>query len=327
MKNLSVLILSCIILIGCNDNNSKHIEVLKTIKTVSTKEPICYTTYNSGDMILYLISEQNEVGQSSVSLNVLENIDRRWVRINEHKLVVENGSLNIVEDTIQKINIGADDYFFFVADEYFSGTANNGLTSNRFIFYNAEKDSLIDISYSIWAGEATGQFKTQNGKVNEHKDFLSYLTPFIEKKYGKQNLNIDDEENFHLKWVAENKDIYNRTANYKSDGSWLDIKVVTFKRDFFFSMMEEFRYNVEVKHSPKYLVSAGFCSPVLVYSKLKDEAYVLWIPEDWPKGGAWGLRSFRVDSIEEDFITISDSFLKLEFHIASKKFRVIEKKD
>lgn len=327
MKNISILFLSCIIFIRCNDNELKSIEVLNTIKTVSTKEPICYTTSNNGSMILYLISEQNDVGQSGISLNVLENIDRRWDRINEHKLFVENGSLSIVEDSIQKINIGSDDYFFFVADEYFSGTANNGLTSNRFIFYNTEKDSLIDISYSKWTGEATGQFKTKNGKVNEYKDFLTYLSPFIEKKYGKQNLNIDDEENFHLKWISENSDIYNQTANYKSSGSWLDIKIVTYKKDFFFSMMEELSYNLEIKHSPKYLVSAGFCSPVLVYSKLKDEAYVLWIPEGWPNGGGWGLRSFRIDSIEEDIITISDKFLILEFHLVSNKFRVIEKKD
>lgn len=77
--------------------------------------------------------------------------------------------------------------------------------------------------------------------------------------------------------------------------------------------------------SSKYLALGGFASPIIVYNILSKKSQVVFIPEGWPNGAAWGLRSYYLKSINGDILIVESDENLLKIDLAKKIFNVTKK--
>lgn len=303
-----------------SENGQQKIDALSIITTIITTKPKAYAVSDDNNKIIFLNEEKGEWSNSSLYLTALEKINNNWIQISKRKIGNED-MVDLHSDTIKSVVINNTNYSFFIADGFYQGTAYNGLNRNHFIFYNMESDSLIDVTYILQAGDAVGNYEISNSTISKNKELLGYVTNCVNTIYGKQNLDLNSVDNFHLKWLSLNPEIYNRVKDNLNSQSWIDVNFPSFNKDFFYSRIDKDPNNPKIIDSSKYIAYAGFVNPVLVYNKEVQKCFVLWIPEGWPSGGAWGIRSFEIDSISDDLIFASDGSISIDFDVAHNKLR------
>ncbi len=340
MKAITYILTVTLFVISCTQNQKDKsnlnvelynptidkIEVEKIIKTISGKKPSVYGIYEENTKIIYIETIEDDYKELH-SLNILEKINNKWIRKNSYKIGEDVEKIQLSIDTFQNIVINNKKYLFFDAYCMNSGTAYNGINQNLFIYYDYENDSLLEISYSICTGQVLGDYSLKNSNIENYPLILNHTITQVNRIYGKPNLNINDIENYHLKWTSINNNIYYLVEKYANSEIWFDLKILTLNKDFFFSQVKEDPNVVDIKSSSKYLARAGFASPILAYSKEKNESYVLWIPADWPCGGAWGLRSFQINDINNEIIIASNEFFIFNFDLEKKKIKAIRKSE
>ncbi len=220
-------------------------------------------------------------------------------------------------DTITSFTVSGNEYYYFVASHTFAGTAFIGFSMHRFIFYNPDNDSLINLSYSKSEGKVGEYEVNDKDEIFFFKDFIALTSGFIKEQYGEQNLDLESIENFHTKWLTLNEGIYNSVSARKN--KWVDIAFTKYNKSFFYD-----RLNNEANHSPlfngaEYVAFAGFVNPILAFSKIEQKSYVLWIPQAWPNGSGWGARSYNIDNIVDNIIIASCWFDTLYFDMNRSK--------
>jgi hypothetical protein len=305
-------------------SNIEDVDPSSIIKTIRKKAPLTFALNKANDKIFLLEKKENGFDES-LHFIVIEKINNSWVEINNYKIADTFEKVLPINDSIQNILIDNKNYIFFALECNQSGSAYNGFNANTFVYYDDFRDSLIEVTYSIWVGDASGNYSIKNSSLKNYTSILKHTAMQVENIYGKQNLNINDPNNFHLKWLAMNNDIYDKAEKYSDLDIWFDFNALLMSKDFFFSRIEDDPNRVEVKSNSKYMAYGGFVNPVLVYSKEKSITYVLWIPAGWPAGGAWGIRSFMIDDIKEDIIIASDKSQILHFDINNMKVKSIKK--
>lgn len=305
-------------------SNIESFDPSRIIKTTRGKALHSFTLNNEKDKIFLLETKVDNFNES-LHFIVLERFNKTWVEISNYKIAADFEKVRPINDSIKNILIDSISYIFFGSECYQMGTAFNGYTANTFVYYDDVRDSLLEVTYSIWAGAASGNYAIKNSSIKNHTSIIKHTVVQVENIYGKQNLNIDDPENFHLKWAAMNNDIYDKVEKYRDLNIWIDFNILTMPKEFFFSRIENDPNGMEIKSSSKFRAVAGFVNPLLVYSIEEQLTYVLWIPSGWPSGGAWGLRSFEIDDISEYIIIASDEFQILHFDLQNMKVKSIKK--
>jgi hypothetical protein len=315
-----------------NESSSYSIEIsseyaedlnpISIIKTIRGREPIAFTINNEKSKIVFIEHKEDGLNQELFFI-VLAKINNTWIEFNSYSISEGFDIVRPINDSIQHIIIDNNTYMFFGTECYSTGTAYNGLTANTFVYYDDKRDSLLEVTYSIWAGEAMGNYGIKNSSLKNHISIIEHTTKQVEKMYGKQNLNIDDPVNYHLKWISMNNDIYENIEKYSN--KWLEFNILKMPKDFFFSNVENSSNDMDVKSSLKYLAVAGFVNPVLAFSKEEQITFVLWIPAGWPSGAFWGDRSFKIDQINDDIIITSNEDYILYFDIKNSKVKATKK--
>jgi hypothetical protein len=86
--------------------------------------------------------------------------------------------------------------------------------------------------------------------------------------------------------------------------------------------MFENDFNSPVEYSNyQYLAYSSFVSPIFAYSKEFNKSYVVFIPEGYPTGGAWGLRSFYITNLIGNVIYAKSEEFRIEIDLVNKKIR------
>lgn len=286
--------------------------------------PILFRFLSPENKIVYLQKNKGDLkaGQK-LTLSILDKTGSRWSFSHDIQIGSEDFCENLL-DSFEVIELADQRYIYFVTDCNNNGAAYSGKLTLHFLFYDLQKDSLFDLVYVKWAGEALGQFSVKNNAdINSYKIFEEKANDYITKKYGSQNLNIDDPKNFVQKWQIDNEGIFEEikanTDNHKS------VKIVCPAYDkSFFSRVEIQNYS-DTLNTKDYIFSAGFVSPVLIYSKQKEKTSVLWIPQGYPSGANWGRRSFKIEGFKGNMLVVSNEDLKLEIDIVDYTIKAYSK--
>lgn len=320
--NRLVILLLPILMIFCH-NNKDLINALAIIQTVNGKSPEMYYVNNDETSLIYIEFIPNEnSGGESILLKRLDRFGETWAQLNSFSIVEESGTLLLLDSVINEITIEGRKYLFFRTECAYAGTWSIGYNKNRFIYYDMVDDKLLDVAYSIRSREVIGNYEYEDSDVSRRKAILNHATKEVNKIYGDQNTDLDSEENFHLKWLSVNNNIYKQSSEER--GEWIKVNFIEMDKSFFYKRIEDDPNNQQIISNSKYIAYAGFVNPILAYSKKSGKSFVLWIPEGWPNGGAWGIRSFKIDNIDNNIIIASNEGTTIYFDMINSLIRAVD---
>jgi hypothetical protein len=279
----------------------------------------------NNNKILYYNKEENEDWQDyqkRIVLNIVERIDNNWIKTNTINISTEYDFYSVHNNEFKYINIGNQDYYYSIIDCGLMGTAYNGLNTFQFIFYNLSNSSIINLKYVRLAGEPNGTYSIDSvTNLSSYKEFISSTTSFIENRFGKDNLDIDNEKNYATKWNLSNENVFKELKRLKNTGEYIDLNILEYNPSFYKKMFEN-DFNSPVEYSNyQYLAYSSFVSPIFAYSKEFNKSYVVFIPEGYPTGGAWGLRSFYITNLIGNVIYAKSEEFRIEIDLVNKKIR------
>lgn len=290
---------------------------------------IAYTG-NDNTILYYKIEKRDEEDYyNNINLNLISRIGGSWVHTKSIIIDSNYDYYEIIDSTFQLVNINGLEYYYSIIECANGGTANNGFNTYQFVFYNIENDSLIILKHTRISGQPTGYYYTQDQtSLIKYKDFISISQKFIVKKFGIDNFDIDDEANFSTKWYLKNEDIFENLENYKKYGILLEnysINIIEYDNEFFNNILNKFKpQESDILNNSKYIAFSTFMSPVIIYSKERKKSYVVFVPDGYGEGGAWGMRSFKITDLNNDILTFKDSEFKLEIDLKNGKVKNIE---
>lgn len=188
-----------------------------------------------------------------------------------------------------------------------------------FVFYNLQDDTHpIVINYTRSGGDVFGEYeilakKSQKKDLSHYKHFLKETNKYVEAIFGS-NEDINSSKNYIAKWNIENGDF---------DEGYIDF--LEYKSDELFQ-----KYAIDNQgdtlENNRYIVFAGFASPILAYDKLEKKTLVLWVPAGFPNGCCWGTRSFYLKSFKDNIVTAEsqdDGVIKID--ITNRKIEFLYK--
>lgn len=229
---------------------------------------------------------------------------------------------------LEKIKV-TETHLFFVFESSSYGTSMNGITKYYFwILCFANNESFaIPVEYVI------SEFAPCLDEIDSSisPELLNLFRPFIEEVLGSLGIGLEDEVNskkfLHIDWLIENKNVYNELIEFKDTNDLFEIKFLHSESSLFpaideyFSDEEIFKSNCQLAENEFYKVSAGFALMVVALDKKNMSNFIIWIPQGYPAGGAWGVRSFSIEKLEKQVLTIFSEDFKLEISLDNGQCR------
>lgn len=293
-------------------------------------EPEIVSDLVDENKIYYITNDTKSGFDVKLNYNLIEKISGQWTKkinqpftfsdiekANNLEVFIEDFSGSSAPEKFPQtkiVTINNQDYFYSTIELYLQGTASNGINNFIFIFQDVSfKTKPIILSYERSNGEFAGNYKTESKDIGKYTDFMDETNKFVTLVFSESNDDIDNEDNFHLKWKIINDNVFERINN--NDEAY--VRFVKFNSDDLYQkIMNE--YEVEEIEDDSYKLITGFISPTIIYDKKSDESIVVFIPEGWPNGGGWGHRSFYPKGITGDKIMIESDEEILTIDIKSE---------
>lgn len=289
------------------------------IKIACQCKPIAYYPEIENEKLYFTKLVKGEYSEN-LFLFVYEKIGNIWIQISEFKIDDETDFYELQPIETETV-INQTKYFYSVYSLDNMGTAYYGRERYMFVFQEMTKSkNPIIIYFEKWASE-NGYYEVKGQKdIEPYKAFLKKCSEFVDKKFPAISEDIDIPENFSTKWEIENNSVYKSIVDQDIN---IEINFVEFDGNSFYNNYKH-TTSEELK-STKYLVLGGFASPIIVYNIQSKKSQVVFIPEGWPNGGGWGVRSYYLKSINGDILTIAseDNYLKID--LAKKTLNVTKK--
>lgn len=310
----------------CINLYSQNIQSI--IKMSCRCEPLTYFEKVHHDKIFYIEVENPDAfyDLKKVTFHILEKIGNQWFKSNEH-IVSEEYEFVHIEDQFKYenlVSINNNQYYYSILDFHKMGAAYNDFKTIAFIFYDINKEeSPIILLYERLFGEFSGRYSINGSDINfsYYKEFIKHTNLYVEHLFGKNNYDIDHEDNFKIKWEMLNDKLY--LSDYKYDLNDFKINFVEFNTINFYNNFKD-KSDSELENS-KYKAIAGFCSPVFIYNKKENKSAVVFIPEGWPNGAGWGFRSFYLKSLQDELLTIESEDYIIRINLSKQTLSSIKK--
>lgn len=277
--------------------DEEKIQNLIERETPISETNIAYQINTEGNKF-FTISESVREQPKLVNLKYYENIGQNFTKINSltFQASKEEGIIYSAFDTIKQVMISDEDYFLSKLYCSHQGRAYEGYLHQKYVFYNIKKDSFIQIDYTEWLDDMIGSFDSPNSKLSERKQFVEYINNF---EIDKEDINLNNPNNYYLSWLDSNRGIYDKIEN---SNVWYDINFKEITKEEFYNFFENGNGQVEMYRSDEYFAIAGFRNPIFIYNKYSSKGYMVFVPQGYPNGAAWGGRSFDIDSITTEGI-------------------------
>jgi hypothetical protein len=312
MNKLTLLLL-IIFQSSFGQNIESKIKILCGCKPISfypvIDKKLVFTKLNEGEYL------------DNLYMYVYEKIGNRYTEAFNYLIDDETDRYDIVL-TKNNIEIGNKEYFYSIYALLNTGTAYNGREKYMFVFkdLNNSNEPII-IYFEKWINGNGEYYVKGNKEISPYKLFLNKCSEFIDKEFPVKNDNIDDIDNFHLKWDIENSKLFNSINNEETD---IQINFIKYKdKTLYDNYIDENNLN-EVKSS-NYLALGGFTSPIVLYDILNKESKVIFIPEGWPNGGGWGFRSYHVKNIKDNILEIESDVHIIKINLDKSVLNVFNK--
>ena len=290
------------------------------IKIACQCKPMAYYPKIVNNTLYFTTLEKKEYSEN-LFLYIYEKIGQRWNKSSKFK-VDDNADAYNLESNTTEILINQTKYFYSIYSMKNMGTAYSGRKKYMFVFQevNALQKPII-VYFEKWIGD-NGNYQIKGQKnIVSYKVFLNKCSEFVDKTLSSINQNIDNPENFSLRWNLENSSVYELINNNNEKD--IDLNFIEFSGNSFYNDNKN-QNSTELKTS-KYLVLGGYVSPILVYNISLKKSQVVFIPEGWPNGGGWGFRSYLLKTINGDILTVESEGNYLKIDLAKQIFNVIKK--
>lgn len=254
-------------------------------------------------------------------LYVYEKIGNRYTEAFNY-LIDDKTDRYDIELTKNNIEIGNKQYFYSIYSLLNMGSGYNGREKYMFVFKDINNSSApIIIYFEKWINGNGKYYVKGNKEISPNKLLLNKCSEFIDKEFPVKNDNIDDIDNFHLKWTIENSKLFNSINNKETD---IQINFVKYSGKTLYNNYIDENNSNEVKSS-NYLASGGFVSPIIIYDILNKKSKVVFIPAGWPNGAGWGFRSYYVKSIQDNILEIESDENIIKINLKKNILNVVNK--
>jgi len=290
------------------------------IKVVCGCNPIAYYPVVGNKNLVFTKLTTGEYSDD-LYLYVYDQVGNRYTQSNSY-LIDDESDRYDVESVDNKIAIDNKDYFYSIYSLINAGTVYNGREKYMFVFKDVYSSSKpIIIYFEKWQNDNGRYYMKGNEDISPNKKFLKKCSEFIDRKFPSENDNIDDIDNFYLKWKLENSNVYTSISNEETD---IQVNFDSYSGRSLYERYLDGNTSNEVKSS-RYLALGGFISPIIIYDILNKESKVVFIPEGWPNGGAWGVRSYFVTTIKDNILEIESDETIIKINLDKSVINVVNK--
>ncbi len=276
-------------------------------------DPIVHSDITKNNEIFFVReTRRSEDSDKELYFNVLKKQKDHWyLKINEvldlsNITLSDNDLKNGFKDyfefvkpaknhqKMQPINLQKQDYLFSVLKLGKTGTAYNGMHEYLFIFQNSEKEYSPHLYYYNRSEYENGfTLRSATRKSDPQDPFYQFTLDFVKKNLQTKEpaYCIPEEEVFQ--WRAANPNLFSNLRKTESS----KIEFVAHQSSQYYDQYKADFKDCEVEND-RYKAYSGFKSPVFVYDKINNQSLLLFIPNGWPNGGAWGMRSYTVTQLK-----------------------------
>lgn len=198
---------------------------------------------------------------------------------------------------------------FIVFETSHIGTAYNGISTYNFCMMNLLDYSFEVIKYSYVAGDFVGEYINLDSISEETQ---MQVLPFA-KDFLKKN-GIGDDEKLeinafpHIEWVVNNPSIYENIIqrNFFSKIIFTPISTNIISK-FLDQNKEQQKHktnDILYTENEYYCVYAGFVMPIIGLDKINRKYFMIFVPQGYPAGAAWGIRSYYINHLKGHILSI-----------------------
>ena len=123
-----------------------------------------------------------------------------------------------------------------------------------------------------------------------------------------------------MSWKDDNRGLYDKL---EKSNVWYVVKFIEITKEEFYDFFENGNGKVEMYRSDEYFAIAGFRNPIFIYNKYSSNGYMVYVPQGYPYGAAWGARSFEIDRITTEGIigVVNPDIQYLAIDIENRKIK------
>lgn len=302
-------------------------EVLKAKKIFQL---VCY--YKSEHVLRYNISERFNILGLDIFYNKEEFKEQLRITILENKggwrikktLIIKN------EETETYCSFHKEDFkvidnkMFIIFETTSAGTFFNGMQTYNFCLFNLSDNSYEILKYFYISGNFVGEYINEE-EVSERtqKILFPLAINFLEKKgIGKED-SIEENSFPHIEWIANNPTIYEDIKENKDHYYDLKIGFTSIDKEMIPKLSDydgdlgAYTSNISTLETDNYIIYGGFAAPIIGVDKSTNDGFMIFVPEGYPSGGGWGVRSFKIESLNENILIIQDYLYRLTIDLSS----------
>lgn len=280
-------------------------------------EPLAYSEVTTDNKIFFITKETPEADlENELHFKVLQKQDQDWYLKSEIPLDLSGITLSDKDlktgykdyfdtaysatDSTEMItgNIAGNDYSIAVLALGKMGTAYGGIHEFLFI-YKAVDNNDVPLLYYYQGIEYQREFTLRNSKriSNPQDPFYQFSKKFVAKnlKPKEPTYGIDEQEVFN--WRDKNKMLFKNLKEKQTSR----IHFVAHDSTVFYERFKS-KFMSQEMENERFKAYSGFKSPAFVYDKEKQKSLLVFIPEGWPNGGAWGVRSYNAIELKDNLL-------------------------
>ncbi len=291
-------------------------QALEIIENFCDCQPLLHSPILLNNQLLYIENvahPEEEDRPYDLHVKTLQKKDQDWALVSDKRLHIHNTALSKEEfqrgfedyidnveaiehhHQLQYLSLSSTAYVFGVWSLERVGTAYQGLHEVVFLFQDLTKGASPLLYYYQHSDyEESYILRSSDPTVPAKEPFLAFCKAFIAKELTPKEppLYIAKKEVF--RWRRNNPKIFDNLQ--KKDTA--AIVFSSYDSVNFYNRYKAYFLNSEIE-SDLYKAYTGFKSPVFVYDKKRDKSLLVFIPDAWPNGGAWGIRSFRTAALKQ----------------------------
>ncbi len=290
------------------------------IKIVCRCKPISFYPRLENEKLVYT-TVITEGFSTNLYRFIYEKIGKTWIKSSKYKLDGESEFYS-PEISESEILVNQTKYFYSIFSLGNLGTAYNGREKYMFVFQDISKNNNPITIYFEKGAERNGEYQVKGQKnVEPYKAYLKKCSEFVDKVIPPINEDIDSPENFNTKWNIENSAVHKSIENNDKN---INLNFIEFNDNYFYETTKK-DYELLELRSSNYLVSGGFAAPIICYNIKSKKSQVIYIPDGWPNGVAWGMRSYYLKNISGDVFTAESMENNIKIDLSKEIINVIKK--
>lgn len=312
--------------------NSSQIDFVENeiIKATKIFQLVCH--YKSEYILRYNISEKSNILGLDIFYNREEFKEQLRITILENKggwsikktLIIKNEETETHCSFHKEDFKVIDNHIFIVFETTSAGTFFNGKQTYNFCLFNLFDNSYEILKYFYISGNFVGEYiNVEEVSEETQKIVFPLAANFLENiGIGKEN-DIGENSFPHIQWIVNNPTIYKDIKENKNH--YYDLKIlftpidkeIIPKLSDFDGDLDAYRSNISTLETDNYIIYGGFAAPIIGVDKSTNNSFMIFVPEGYPSGGGWGVRSFKIESLNENILIIQDYLYRLTIDLSS----------